>query len=71
MKREAVQAENSGLAYKRRLWPANGFEPFDSTHQPVTPGDTLSRIIGTAGWSIGKSGRRPTNDISKVKIFQS
>ena len=34
-------------------------------------GDTLSRIIGAAGWSIGKSGRGPTNDISPVKIFQS
>ena len=32
---------------------------------------TLSRIIGAAGWSIGKSGRGPTNDISPVKIFQS
>jgi hypothetical protein len=32
---------------------------------------TLSRILGVAGWSIGKSGRGPTNDISPVKIFQS
>ena len=30
---------------------------------------TLSRIIGAAGWSIGKSGCGPTNHISPVKKF--
>jgi hypothetical protein len=34
-------------------------------------GDTLSRLIDAAGWSIGKSGRGPTNDISPVNTFQS
>ena len=39
--------------------------------RPVPPGNMPSRIIGAAGWSISKSGRGPTNDISPVKIFQS